>query len=285
MTVPNDRNTTVSPITCDDVTELAGLYVLDALEPDEKRAVEAHLATCARAHDEIRELGGVVPALAASVEPLDAPRQLKARVLAAVEREAAGRATTATARPWTLAAPAERAPAAVAARRAPAWAAWSAALAALLIVALVGAWGLAAQSAADQATARARVLSEAIEAFSAPGSSTAVLRGTGSRTGASGFAAFTAGGRAYVVLTGLEPAPAGRSYQAWYLDAEGPKSAGVTAVDRDGLVVIVDDEPLANVEVVAFTEEPLGGSLAPTTEPFAAGEVRPPTQGLARPGV
>src|SRR5687768_176309 len=71
-----------------EVVELSGLYVLGALEPSEKRAVDQHLASCPELHAEYAEVGGVVPALATLASPMDAPAGIKSRVLAAVAREA-----------------------------------------------------------------------------------------------------------------------------------------------------------------------------------------------------
>ena len=60
--------------------------------------MRAHLATCAEAHDEIAELGGVLPALAESVPVVEPPEGLKARIMAAaaadLEERTAGVATT-----------------------------------------------------------------------------------------------------------------------------------------------------------------------------------------------
>jgi anti-sigma-K factor RskA len=262
-------------VTCDEVSELAGLYVLGALEPAEHVAVRDHLASCAEAHAEIRELGGVVPALASTIEPIDAPPALKARVLAAVRTEAAA-ARSGEVKPWTIAAPPAALPTKSRRWSPPAWASWGSAVAALLILAVVGVWALGVQSRADQSDRRAQVLADAIAAFSAPDSATALLRGTGAEADASGFAAFSADGKGYLVMVGLPAAPQGETYQAWYIADGQPASAGLLTVDPDGYAVLVNPNPLPGTKVVALTREPAGGSALPTTEPFAAGEVRPP---------
>jgi anti-sigma-K factor RskA len=264
-------------MSCAEIEELSGLYVLDALEPAERRDVESHLATCPQAHAEYAEVGGVVPALASLATPVDAPPQLKARVIAAVQREAASVSSHAAkpeVKPWTLAVGAPS----PAARRSlvPAWASWASALAAVLILAVVGVWALGLQGQAQRADARAAALADAIEAFSAPDSETAVLRGSGAQSDASGFAALTADGKSYLVMIGLSPLPADQTYQAWYIADGAPASAGLMTVDEDGYAVIVDPQPLAGTRVVAVTVEPRGGSEQPTTEPFVAGELRDP---------
>jgi anti-sigma-K factor RskA len=265
-------------LTCADVSELSGLYVLDALEPADREAVRAHLATCPEAHQEVRELGTAVPALAATAEPLDAPPELKTRVMAAIAAEP--RATTrevAVSRDRPVgssrAAPqVERA----ASWRVPAWASWAAAVAAVLILAVVGVWAIGVKSQADQTAQRDAILSEAIAAFSAPGSSVAVIRpsGTGTTSG-NGFAAVTAEGKAYLVMVGLPQAPQGQAYQAWFIRDNRPTSAGLMSVDSDGYGVMSNPSALAGVQVIALTVERAGGSDQPTSAPFALGEVHP----------
>jgi anti-sigma-K factor RskA len=72
-----------------------------------------------------------------------------------------------------------------------------------------------------------------------------------------------AGGRVYV--TGLSPAPAGKTYQMWTIAGAAPRPAGTFDVDASGAtvhpVVAVTDGP---VKVFAVTLEPAGGVAAPT---------------------
>jgi anti-sigma-K factor RskA len=282
-----DRRDTLSQLTCGDVSELAGLYVLDALEPEERERIRAHLATCNEAHEEIRELGGVVPAVAAMATPVESPPELKNRVMAAIAAEARAASAPLTAEPLVAQREAatprrpivanERAPlpAERSAWRPPVWASWGTAVAAVLVLAVVGVWGLGLQARADEVARRDAVVSQAIAAFSAPGSSVAVLRpsGTGTTSG-NGFAAVTAEGTAYLVMVGLPKAPAGKTYQAWFIRDNQPASAGLMTVDNDGYAVMTNASPLAGVQVVALTVEATGGSDQPTSDPFAVGEVR-----------
>lgn len=272
----SDRPIETLELSCDEVAELAGLYVLDALEPAERAAVALHLAACQKAHEEMRELGSVVPALASLAEPIDAPAALRARVLDAVEREAAltapTRHTTLSAKP-APASPRVRVPV-PAAWRPPAWASWGAAIAAVVVLAVVGVWGLGLQQRADSADQRAVVLAEAIAVFSAPDSSVATLRDS-VNPDTSGFAAISAEGRAYLVMVGLPAAPAGQTYQAWYIAGDQPFSAGLITVDADGYAVLENGQAVPGTEAVVLTKEPAGGSTQPTSEPFVVGELRP----------
>ena len=49
--------------------ELLPLYSLDALEPDDQREVDRHLAHCRRCQKELRRYGAVASALSGEIEP------------------------------------------------------------------------------------------------------------------------------------------------------------------------------------------------------------------------
>src|SRR4051812_49888380 len=68
--------------------EDVGAYLLGALEEAEREAFERHLAGCAECRDEVERLRPAVEALPRSVEPLQAPPELKASLMQAVEEEA-----------------------------------------------------------------------------------------------------------------------------------------------------------------------------------------------------
>lgn len=270
-------------LTHEEALELAGLYVLDALDPDERAHVVAHLASCGLDHSEFAEVGAVTPALLATVEPLDAPASLKANVMAAYSRETAAAPATASppakmpGRYSTPSAESVRTPVvapAPAARgwRMPTWAGWATAAAAVLILAAVGIYSLGLRSQLDESQQEAAVLSNAIAAYAAPDSQTAVLDDVSSD--ASGFAAVTANGEVYLVMSGLEPAPSGKTYQAWFIADGVPVSAGLATVGPDGLMVLSNDQPAPGTTAVALTIEPSGGSEQPTTDPFVVGELQ-----------
>ena len=74
-------------------------FALDALEPGEKREIEAHTPSCARCTRELEALVPAVALLGESVEQLEPPPELRERVLAEVRadvaRSGAERETTA----------------------------------------------------------------------------------------------------------------------------------------------------------------------------------------------
>ncbi|HEX7491604.1 MAG TPA: anti-sigma factor [Candidatus Limnocylindrales bacterium] len=79
-------------MTCDRVCELASGFVLGALDSGDMIAVSDHLDRCQKPHPEIAELGGVLPYIADSLEPVEAPVWLRESVIAAARADlAAGR--------------------------------------------------------------------------------------------------------------------------------------------------------------------------------------------------
>lgn len=255
-----------------EVNELAGLYVLSALAPAELEAVREHLASCPQEHPDFAELGGVVPALAATIEPIEAPAALRGRVLAAIATEAAadGRDSKPERAPET-----ER-PASAAPRRfgMTSWLGWAAAAASVLLVAVVGAWALAVQARNVDLERRQALIAEAFEARAADNAQVATLSGTGPASGATGFAAFTPEGEGYILLGGLPPAPPGQTYQAWYIVDGNPVSAGVLNVGDDGLALLSGVSPPTGTQLIALTIERAGGAEQPTSDPIIAGNLQ-----------
>ncbi len=74
-------------------------------------------------------------------------------------------------------------------------------------------------------------------------------------------------GQSAILFDGLTAAPAGRTYQAWYIDADGPQSAGTFDASGDATAFLLDGALTAGA-AVGVTVEPDGGSDAPTTDPI-----------------
>jgi len=79
-----------------------------------------------------------------------------------------------------------------------------------------------------------------------------------------------------VVMSGMPAAPAGQTYQAWYLVDGQPASAGLMTVGSDGYAVLADITLVPGTSVVALTLEPAGGSDQPTSAPIVVGNVNSP---------
>jgi anti-sigma-K factor RskA len=65
------------------VDELIAAHALHALAPEDERAVEQHLAECARCRDQLREMEGVAAAIALSAPAAQPPPDLRRRVIEA----------------------------------------------------------------------------------------------------------------------------------------------------------------------------------------------------------
>jgi hypothetical protein len=78
-------------MTCSRIRELASGFVLGALDADEMVAVQDHLDSCRLPHPEIDDLGGVLPYLAASLEPVEPPVWLRESVIAAARGDLSSR--------------------------------------------------------------------------------------------------------------------------------------------------------------------------------------------------
>jgi anti-sigma-K factor RskA len=283
---------TLRRIDCATATERAPLFVLGALDATETAEVREHLASCPEAHPEFLELGGVVPYLAELPEQVTPPDSLRDRVVAAVAADLRARQRDDVAAERLVASfgsPAEAAeapsapsaeppaPIVLAERRrvVPASLGRIVQLAAVLVAGLLLAWNLVLQSEVNGARQRAALLRDAIVASNEPGATVARLAGTDAAPATSGFAVLpdapTETG--FLVLHGLGAAPAGKTYQAWFVTGDQPRSAGLVDVGSDGLAVLPGLRPDGLPDAVAVTLEPAGGSEGPTLPILAVGPV------------
>src|SRR5579871_1305450 len=67
--------------------DLTAAYALDALDPEEREAFEAHLAQCERCRDEVAELSSAASSRAFGLEPVEPPPALRGRILDAARAE------------------------------------------------------------------------------------------------------------------------------------------------------------------------------------------------------
>jgi anti-sigma-K factor RskA len=252
-------------LSCAEADDLAGVYVLGALERAEEERVREHLAHCHTAHVAFAEVASVVPALATLAEPVRPPLGLRELVLSAVAADADATdqadGTESGTRPKLFE------------RRRARWLTWAGgvATAAVILVLSLTVVTLHLENARQQA--RVAELANALAMLSRPDASIALLRGSGPATGASGFAVVDPLEGGYIVLTGLPEAPSGATYQAWYVGANGPISVGLLEVAEDGYAILAGLGARAGPGVIAVTLEPAGGSPLPTSEPVVVGEL------------
>lgn len=263
-----------APLSHAEAVDLAPLFVLGALEPDEAAAVRAHVAGCPEPHPELEELGGVVPYLLEEVEPLEPPAGLRDRILAAAAADLAARADRAAAADVV---PAGSWPGPVIAAgtrfrptllsRSVDWAFRIAA--AVAILALVG-WNVSLQGRVDEAEAARRDLAAVVELAAREGSLRAVLAGSG----VTGLAAVAPDGTVRLALSGLAPTSGSEVYTAWAIAGEGaaPVPIGdlrLTGAGAGSLETTIAD-PAPGL-TLALTREPRPGARVPTPPIVAAG--------------
>ncbi len=69
------------------IHELSAAYALDALDPDEERLFEAHLAHCRDCQEDVASFSATASALAFAAPPATPPADMRGRILAAAHAE------------------------------------------------------------------------------------------------------------------------------------------------------------------------------------------------------
>lgn len=231
---------------CDHIDE-AGAYVLRALTDTERVAFAAHLEECAICRTEVEELQIVADQLPMAAPQMVPPPELRHRIMAVVESEAAllraagPQADRVEPRPTRL-------------RDRVWWPSWAvspgfaAALASCLLLVGIGAGVL-------------------LRGDDGPGQ----VRTLAAQTVPEGAKASIAvqDGRATLVVRNMPAAPAGRVYQVWLKRAGGLEPTHTLfTVRSDGRAEIKVDEPIEDAQELLVTAEPSGGSTVPTRAPI-----------------
>lgn len=274
----------------DRLHDLAGAYVLGALDPDERAEFERHLADCQACANEVRSLRPVVDGLGQVVPLVDPPAALRERVLTAATRTASNR----------IAPSADRTTEPELKRKARATSAspWSTlaqlATAASLAVAVglgIYVWQLRGrltevERRLDEATARAAASETQVAALQRAAvdvRTTALVIGAPDllRVDLAGQAGSPAKARAFwsrahgLVFTAVDlPAlPPGKVYQLWVVGGQAPVSAGIFEPDAAGRATTIVEAGRAFPEPAAFavTLEPAGGVTQPTGDKVLVG--------------
>ena len=250
-------------------------------------SVRRHLETCGLSHPELRELGGVLPYLAGSLEPVEPPRHLKSAVLAAIQADIdarhavaqapAGVAVAAVAQTRDVAveaaAPAEESPAGerrvislatVRTRRARGTLTWlTRAAAALVIVGLTG-YVFAVQSDLDKAKQVQDHTNKILNAVQVFGSRSTLLTPEQGQKGG-GEAVMLPSGHIYLYLQGLAPTSGDEVYEVW-LSADGAPivRSGWFTVDSEGTGYLeMDSVPPSASLWLEVCREPNRNATAP----------------------
>ncbi len=216
-----------------DPHSLVAPYALHALDDEEGRTFEEHLAACERCRRELAGLREAASKLAYGAAGPAPPPELKERILAQARDERENVASL----------PARRR-------------SWTAPLAAAAGIAAAVAIGLGVWTATrpSESSALAKVLAQ-------PG---ATLVPMGDR----GAVAVAPNGEAALAVR-VPPAPSGKTYEAWVIRGGKATPAG-TFQGSDGTTDVEVEGHVPRGSVVAITVERSGGVSRPTQKPLAA---------------
>ena len=208
-------------------------FALGALPEDERSQLERHMATCHDCRREADELALVVDELPQTTESVAPPPELRSRIMAVVEAEASERAASS-------AAPAQRGFLNAFLRP-------RAALVAASVLLLAGLGAGIALTGDPQGNWQAEVVMAEASAELEMASDHATL-----------------------AVRGMPPPPTGRVYQVWLQRGSGaprPTQALFT-VSPSGEATVHVEGRMKGVDAVLVTDEPKGGSRAPTRSPL-----------------
>jgi hypothetical protein len=150
---------------------------------------------------------------------------------------------------------------------------WVVAAAAVLAVVGLGGWNMVLQGQVAEQRDHLAAMQAALVARNQPNAIVAVLSGTDAAASASGTAVMPPGRPGYLILQGLQPAPAGKTYQAWFLSGKDSRSAGLLKVGADGMAILSGLDPQQPVDAMAVTLEQDGGVERSSQEPLVYGKV------------
>jgi hypothetical protein len=228
----------------DALHDLTAAYALDALEPEEARRYEAHLARCERCQEELAALSESASALAYAADAPAPPADLRTRILEQARDE----------RPNVV-------------PLRPRWVKPVAAVAAVAVCAVVALaiWAASLSNKLDRQNARvaqsATRQERIAQLLASPG-----LRVVSTAHGSIAIAA-ASNGNAALIWEDLEDPGPGLTYEAWVASGGGkPQPAGLFSGGR--IVVVPLDQPVRKGATVLVTKEVAGGRSTPSSAPI-----------------
>jgi anti-sigma-K factor RskA len=219
----------------EELHDLVAPYALDALTDDERAAFERHLADCAQCRRQLGELQEAAAALAFA-ESREPPPELRDRILEAAREN--GKVVEFPRRRWLFPATAV------------------AAAAAAVAAIAVGVWATSLSRDLDRERSANQSYERALQLLGGGAEVTPLAD-------AEGGLLVAPDGEAALVVCGLQPAPEGRTYEAWVIQGETPRPAGLFP-GGGGCPPVLLERSVPRGAQVAVTLERAGGAPRPT---------------------
>jgi len=230
-----------------EIHELSAAYALDALDPAERDAYEEHLARCAECREAVAAFQDVAADLAYEADAPPPPPALRDRILAETRTDGSN-VVAFPRRRWLV--PVTGA----------------AAVAAGIAALALSFWAADLSQQLDDERASLHLSEEAVAMLADPDARRIPL------DGAEGMLVVEEeSGEGWLVLRGLESAPAEKTYEAWVIEDGEAVPAGLFAGGGVSTVVSLA-APVSEGAVVAVTLEAEGGVEQPTQDPLFASE-------------
>lgn len=283
------------------------LYALGALEAEDARSLETHLAACAECRAELDEWRATTAALAYAAERVEPSVLLRARILENVREQptsssvkveagndGSGGGDAASIAPSNVVAITQQPRSRM---LSPAWKYGAIAASIAFMAALVSLFVLLNRHRAMETEiarlatrlnqlqgelARERESKELIATRAEQdiqmltSANITTLKGTEAAPQASARIAYDPNtGRAMLMADNLPPAPAGKAYQLWFIAGNKPLPGAVFTPDARGHAEVRDQAPAEgrDTTIFAVTLEPSSGVTAPTGDKYLLGAV------------
>jgi hypothetical protein len=256
----NAEGTAQNPAATHEPLDALAAYVLGILDPDERREVEAHLATCEACRAELARQEVVVGELGTLAAPVPPRPELRETLLAEIHASAPEP-------------DAQRAPTPIRRRIPSSWLGFAAAAALVTITML----GVLLARVADERDAAVHAEQEIAEYLADGGTLSPLLPAEDAPAdvspGLGSLAVAPNQDQAMLVLHGLAPSGDGRRYMAW-AERDGERvRLGELPVNDEGIgwLVLSGPEPMSNYDTVGITRFTPD---APDGEPFLVASIQ-----------
>ncbi|GAA5229866.1 anti-sigma factor [Arthrobacter cryoconiti] len=254
---------------------LTGAYALDALTDSERELFESLLHSDPQVQEEVRSLSETAALLAFGAPAVKPPAAMKANIMATIAKTPQLPATapaTATATVHDISSARSSRASTRSRQQHSKWFPALSVAASLAVLAGVGVGGWAmGHSAGQENTAQNSVAeqsaqNELLAIMGAPDAKIATT--TVGDHAVVTIAASAQANKASIMVKDMPAAPSGKSYELWFISANGAVPAGLMTETPSGNSVQTLQGAIDGATHIGITVEPLGGSASPTTTPI-----------------